>query len=376
MTGALRILITNICLDNRSGTESVVRDLIVNFARRGHLPTLYAPRLGAPADELRQCGGHVVDRLDEMTGMPDIIHGHHNVPTVEAMARFSTCPAIFVAHDWRSWFDWPPDFERVHRYVAVDETRRDYLIRDVGIEPERVLILHNAVDLARIRVRQTQLDARPRRALAFTKTSEQMPALDEACSRWGITLGSLGRGTGDLSGEPEKLLVQQDLVFATGRSAIEALCCGAAVIVGDARGLAGMVTTANYAALRALNFGSGAFTRPITVDAIMTEIARYDRDNALAVAARIREDADLEYLLDRLEILYREAMAAGRSRLAWSAHDRRALRRFVKSWPPQAGPDAASWEPNRSGLAGLRRQIDKQARPFAPLRRIADAIGW
>jgi Glycosyltransferase Family 4 len=172
MTGALRILITNICLDNRSGTESVVRDLVINFARRGHLPTLYAPRLGVPADELRQCGGHVVDRLDKITRMPDVIHGHHNVPMVEAMATFSTCPAIFVSHDWRWWFDRPPDFERVHRYIAVDETRRDYLIRDVGIVPERVAILHNAVDLARIPVRQNPLGARPLRALAFTKTSD------------------------------------------------------------------------------------------------------------------------------------------------------------------------------------------------------------
>jgi hypothetical protein len=203
-----------------------------------------------------------------------------------------------------------------------------------------------------------------------------LPALNEACSRCGITFSPIGRGTGDLSAEPERLLVQQDLVFATGRSAIEALCCGAAVIVGDDRGLAGMVTTANYAALRALNFGSGAFTRPITVESIMTEIARYDRDNALAVVARIREDADLERLLDRLEILYREAMVAGRNRLTWSAHDRRALRRFVKSWPPRAQPAAASWEPNHARIAALRRQIEKQARPYAPLWRIAAAIGW
>jgi hypothetical protein len=60
----------------------------------------------------------------------------------------------------------------------------------------------------------------------------------------------------------------------------------------------------------------------------MTEIARYGRDNALAVVARIREDADLERLLDRLEILYRETMVAGRNRLTWSAHGRRTLRRF------------------------------------------------
>jgi hypothetical protein len=370
----LRILITNLCLDNRSGTESVVRDLVTNFARRGHSPTLYAPVLGAPAEELRARGGRVIDSLEQMTAAPDVIHGHHNIPTVEAIATFPNCPAVFVSHDWRWWYDRPPRFERIYRYIAVDDTRRDYLLTAVGIMPGRVDVLHNAVDLARIPPRPTPLPDRPRRALAFTKTSAQLPALGEACAQFGMTLAALGRGSGNVTAEPEARLVEHDLVFATGRSAIEALCAGAAVIVGDARGLAGMVTRANCEMLRNLNFGSGAFTRQFTVEAVAMEIARYDRADALAVVAKIRMDADLKGLLERLECLYEEAISARRSVPVWSRHDRRALRQFIDDWPARGEVAEASWEPNRKRLVALSHGIDRRGWFHASLERIRRAI--
>src|SRR4029453_7410337 len=99
-----------------SGTEVVARGLAVGLSRRGHRAMVYAPLLGAMARELSQQGITVVGDLRHLDEAPDIIHGHHNLPVLEALARFPDCPAIWVSHDWRHWWDRPPVLGRIHRY--------------------------------------------------------------------------------------------------------------------------------------------------------------------------------------------------------------------------------------------------------------------
>ena len=43
---SLRILITNIYLDSRSGTEVYIRDLALDLLRRNHRPVVFAPVQG------------------------------------------------------------------------------------------------------------------------------------------------------------------------------------------------------------------------------------------------------------------------------------------------------------------------------------------
>jgi hypothetical protein len=309
-----------------------VRDLALGLSRRGHRTSVYAPVLGAMAQELGKQGIVVVDDLRQLKDAPDIIHGHHNLPMIEALARFS-CPGIWLCHDWTSWWDQPPRLARIHRYGAVDRTRLNYLTRTVGIRAEQVVMLPNAVDLARIPLRPQPLAKQPEHALAYTKTRSQLPILREACRRTGLRFAALGRGVDAETAEPERELVRHDIVFATGRSALEALCAGCAVIVGDGRGLVGMVTTANYETLREYNFGVQAFVRKMSVDAVVSEIERYNPQDALAVATRGQTEAALEGLLDALEQLYAEAIQS----CATMGHDEddRALQRFRRQWYPQ-----------------------------------------
>src|SRR5205807_8570603 len=99
-----------------------------------------------------------------------------------------------------------------------------------------------------------------------------------------------------------------DIVFATARAALEALCCGAAVIVCDARGLGGLVTSHNYERMRANNFGLRCLTRQVTRDAVLDELRCYDPSDAAIVAARARDEADLGKHLDHLEGIYATLM--------------------------------------------------------------------
>ncbi|HWS70915.1 MAG TPA: hypothetical protein VN605_02320, partial [Thermoanaerobaculia bacterium] len=98
-------------------------------------------------------------------------------------------------------------------------------------------------------------------------------------------------------------------VFAKARCAIEGLAAGCAVIVCDAQGLCGLVTTSSLEAMRQLNFGARTLRRAITAIDIGGEIDRYDPADAATVCARIRQSADSDLLADQFIALYDELCA-------------------------------------------------------------------
>src|SRR5205814_7156321 len=120
----------------------------------------------------------VVDRLSQVGVTPDIIHGQHNVTTVMAMTAFPRCPAIFTCHDSEAMQDRPPLLPRVRRYIAVDEVCRERLKHD-GAPDDKILLLHNAIDLERYQ-RRAPLPPRPQRVLVLTKGAAHLPVVRAA----------------------------------------------------------------------------------------------------------------------------------------------------------------------------------------------------
>jgi glycosyl transferase family 4 len=319
-------------LAGRSGTEIVTRDLALGLFRRGHRPIVYAQRTGPLADELRAASIPVVDRIASIAERPDVIHAHHNGPLAAAVARFPDVPAIFVCHDFTAWHDAPPHFPSVLRYVAVDETVADRLRIESGIAPDRVAIHSNAVDLERFRAPERTLPDAPLRALAFVKHTAHLEQVRAACAARGLALDEAGTVTGNRLDKPEDVLPKYDLVFTSALSALEAMASGCAVIVCDARGLAGMVTPESYARWRPLNFGLRSLTRRITAESLAGEIDRYDAAASRAVTAIARRDGSLEDSLDRYIALYEACIAEGVAPDR-AAHDR-ALAQHVETWAP------------------------------------------
>jgi hypothetical protein len=355
----LHVLIANIALLGRSGTEVVAADIARALAARGHHPVLYSPHLGEHAAALRAEGLRVVDSLDVADLRPDIIHGQHNVTTVTAMVRFARVPAVFVCHDATSWHDEPPMLDRIRRYIAVDEACRERLVAGAGIAPERVSVLLNAVDLVRF-ARRAPLPSRPLRALALTKNAAHLPAVREACRQRGIALDELGPGVGLVAPDLERLLPDYDVVFATARMAIESLAVGVAVVACDARGFAGMVTTQTVAGWRARNFGWTTLTQPTTAAHVLAALDCYDPVDAARVTDRIRAEAGLDAAIDRLEAIYREVLAAPAD--ASSAADdaeRRALAVFLARWLPDYRAQAER-ESLLAQLAAHQAQVSAQ----------------
>ena len=303
MRHRLTVVITNIAFAFRSGTEIVVDQIARGLNRRGHRPIVFAPYIGGGlTDGLRRSGIAVVDRLNQVGCTPDIIHGQHNVTTVMALAAFPHTPALFSCHDFDAPKDRAPVVPRIRRYIAVDESCRERLVRD-GAPQERVEVLHNAVDLDQYRLR-SPLPQRPERALVLTKGSEHLDLVRAAVARADLVLDEVGPGAGTVVDDLPLRLQAYDIVVATARAAKEAIAAGCAVVVCDHRGFAGLVTTGVLDEWRRQNFGRRTLTRPTTVDRLVDAFLSYDPSDAARVSATVRAEDNLESHIDRLEAIY------------------------------------------------------------------------
>ena len=373
MSDRRTILITNIWLANLGGSEVVVRDLALGLLRRGHRPIVYSPTLGEVANGIAARGVSVIDDLRQLGEAPDIIHAHHSIPCGEALIRFPDVPAIYVCHAFNHWLEAPVHFPQIGAYVAVDEACRDRLVHTEGIDAERVLILPNAVDLSRVPPRPAPLRDRPRRAVAFGKAAG-VPELRTACKQLGIQFDAIGTAADRISTVPEQELVHYDLVFSSARSALEALCCGCAVIVCDYRGFAGFVTSRNFESLRAENFGLRCLTEPITVDRCVQEIGRYDHNDAAKVAKSARADADLGKLLDKFENLYNEVLTGVRCPTITTETRERAVARFLHENLPRT-PGDARW-PWLAERENLQREVEAREHKVGMLTGRLDELQY
>lgn len=307
---APRVLIATIGMRARSGTEIYTRDLALALLRRGWLPIVYTSAIGPPAEELREATIPVVDDIDALVARPDVIHGHHALETLTALARFPGVPAVYVCHDSTAWHSVPPPSSRIRAWVAVDRNCRDRMSCEHGVPEESIHVFTNAVDLARFR-RRAALPGSPRRALVFNNSALEtgyVAAIRAACAKRGIAVDVLGELSGRVTASPEELLPHYDLVFARARCALEAAAVGTAVVLCDPRAMGGMLTTASLDAMRALNFGARTLQLPVTEEGVGREIDRYDAADAAAVSDRIRASATVDVLADQYIALYEQLM--------------------------------------------------------------------
>jgi len=304
----MRILFTNISLTEGTGTETAILDLAMGLRRRGHTVVCFAPHLGQSAARVRATGTPVVNTIDAIGEAPDIIHGHHSGPTMVALARFPGVPAIFVCHDWSSVHDDPPIHPRIRRYAYVRHVLRERLVSEKGIPPKQVLFLPNAVDSARLGPPRT-----PARRLGTAGVYAHAGAipfideLDEGCRACGITfLGQLLDGVD--RAQPEKTLSRCDVVFASGRMAIEALVAGCVVVNADRFGIGGLVTSARFDEFAAANFAIGALSQPASGRLVTETLEAYDERDADSVVTRARRDCEVGTVAERLEQVYRDVL--------------------------------------------------------------------
>ena len=328
---SLRILITNIQLKARSGTEIVTMEMARGLARRGHEVVVFSPDLGDSAQALRCEGVRVTDRLDELDFRPDVIHGNHSVDLVHGLIAFPHVPSVFVCHNSEHWICSPPDLSRVRAFVSVDRLGRERIARELPRAHDHIQIIHNAVDLERFASR-APLPPRPVKALMLTKFPTAVAEVRAACTTAGLDIDVVGSGVDNVVDDLPERLKRADIVFASARMAIEAMAVGCAVVVVDGRGLAGLVTPDVVATWRDDNFGRVTLKQPVTAEALTEEIARYDATAAAVVAEDVRRNHALDRALSIYESIYRDAIANNGT--INSEDEARELSRLMRCWLP------------------------------------------
>ncbi len=308
----MRVLIANVTLAGRSGTETVVRDLALGLQRVGHTPMVYSPRLGEIASEIARAGIPVSAELSDLPDAPDIVHGNHHVELVAGLFRFSRARGLFVCHDRTAYWSVPPRMTRVLKYVAVDLYCLTRLTEDYGIPVDLTCVIHNTVDTERFGERPP-LPSRPTRAAVFSHYAgpgTHLGPVRAACDHVGLSLDVFGDQSGNPCSAPEKVLEHYDIVFAKARCALEAMAVGAAVVLCDAQGLGEMVTTRTLPYLRPWNFGHRTLRHALDPMAIVREIQRYNAADALAVSRYIRQHANLSAGIAEYVKLYEQLLLA------------------------------------------------------------------
>ena len=314
----LTVLLTNLVLDWPSGTVVYIRDLALELKRLGHRPIVYTWLKGAVGRDLEAAGVQVVEDLWRIHDRPDVIHGHHRPLVRGALLRFPDVPAVVFCHNPTDPWDAPAPDPGIRRYFGVSELCAKRLLA-VGAPAQATSVRPNFVDLPHFAPRGP-LPPKPTRALVYSNYATletDLPAIQEGVARLGIPLDVIGRGVGRPTDRPGEVLAGYDLVFAVGKSALEAMAVGAAVVLCDVPGLGPMVTSAGFPGLRARNLGLAALIDPVTPDGIERAANCYDPDDAARVRDLVRSNCGLEHAVAGLISAYEEVVAEAAADRAW-----------------------------------------------------------
>lgn len=229
----MNILMTNHQMERRGGSELFVDEVARKLLGDGHRVCVFSTLLGPLSSQLEDAGVPVVSDPSECPFRPDIIHGQHHLETMTALCCWLDVPAIYYVHGSGPWEEHPPVHPRIRKYLGTAPRLAWWIAHECGVEEASVGVVRNFFDPSRFREVRSP-DARSGRALVFhnqlTESSAAYHALRDACRQADLTCETLGFSFGRTVEEPGKVLTDYDVVFAAGRSAIEAMACGCAVI--------------------------------------------------------------------------------------------------------------------------------------------------
>ncbi|MEO7932477.1 MAG: glycosyltransferase [Chthoniobacterales bacterium] len=311
----MRVLITNNTLHVRGGAESFMRDLAGDLQNCGHSVMVYS---ADPQDADHFRGIDVIQSVDDLENLPeppDIIHAQHHMDAMTALTALPNIPAIYHCHG-AVWRESVPKHPRIHHYLAMSRTLRERMMIEYNLTPDSVDVFLNGVDPRRF-CQVRKLPQRPRRGLFYNKFSHRNSpnalAVESAAAAMGIELDWIGRNFERMIGDPENILPNYDVVFASGRSAIEALACGCAVVVLGRTSCGEMVTPANFDRYRQVNFSIAVNSPPPSVEEISRQLLHFSPARCKLVTERIRIEADSRDAVRTLTALYERVIERHRT---------------------------------------------------------------
>lgn len=136
---------------NLTGAELYAFELGRELTALGDEFTIAAPHPGGEiADRARAAGIRIVALRDlqPLATKFDILHLNEPQPTRIALSAFPQTPAVSTIHS-----QWPceePVLDpRIQTFIAIREDIREKLIKQNGIQPGRIQVVHNPIDFSR-----------------------------------------------------------------------------------------------------------------------------------------------------------------------------------------------------------------------------------
>ncbi len=337
----LTIVMTNIVMAERTGTEVATYELSLELHKRGHRVFVYSPTLGRLASDLSNRGVPVVDDISQINIIPDVIHGNHNVALATAMIRFRESPAIFVCHDAASPFDKPFLSPRITKYVAVDYACRERLIA-CGVDDHKIEDVINAVDLAAYHEREI-FSPTPNKALAIIKEFQNknlkeryISTLIECCKIKNISIELVGRGVNNEIAYLSSLIYDFDICFSYSRSAIESCCAGAQVIITDEFSYGGVLDASLVKTWPKNHLGRRVSLGVVDKKNILAGIDSYDVSVVRDAMIACRELTNLSTLVLTWERIYNDSISNFHKSSFDSVSDDKNLSYFISGFLPRA----------------------------------------
>jgi glycosyltransferase involved in cell wall biosynthesis len=308
----MRILFTNNTLARHGGTEVATLEIASRMSLLGHRPVVFSQLHGEVSKELNSRGIPVISDLTRLNEPPDIIHGHHHMETMMACLAFPDVPAIYVCHGWLPWEELPPNFPTIMSYIGVGDITRERIVTTVKLNGRPARIVPTFFDDDRFKPKEA-ISPKPRSALIFNNALRPqdplVKAIETACRERSILVSAIGNNFQQSVRDPQLVLPRFDIVFAVGRSALEAMACNCAVIACDASGLAGMMLPGDAQTGHKNKLGLKArIPQKITPEDIGAQIDLYDPQNIHALGEEVRRKRTLSHAVESFTHIYEEAL--------------------------------------------------------------------
>src|SRR5690242_2128405 len=291
----MKILITNNTLANLGGSEWVAIELAKTLISRGHEVAACSSQIGEAGSLLRGMSVPTIPDPLDSPFKPDVIHGQHHLDTMRALCAFPDVPAIYHCHGYVPWVEDPPRHPRILYYAGMCSSISKRICLLLSLADQKVHTVPNWVDLGRFRFVRTPAQT-PQKALLYLRSFDRngwhASQLRKGFETMGIKL-DLWLPQGDTLA-PEIVLPEYDIVLASGRSAIEAMASGCAVLPISPSSCLDLIDSSNFDLFQSQNFSPKLSAGHFNAQVIINAISSYDPARVAAVTALVRSKCTLE----------------------------------------------------------------------------------
>lgn len=304
----MKILFTNHGLSSRSGTELYILEICRELSLRGHQVAVFSTVLGEVAKSITALGIPVVSEPRSCPFEPEVIHGQHHLETMAALCAWPRTPALYFVHGYLPWEERPPRHPRIVRYLSSCHAYDAWVKSECGVSEEQLVVINNHIDLPAFpSTRQQGLLLRS--ALLYHNAIEPdstvFKTIKDSCDEMGWTLEVAGRAFSKLIEKPGEVLPGYDVVFATGRSAIEAIACGCAVVLVNQDMIGTWVSPEIFQKTVDRNFCILPTSNPSSQMDLVNVLRSIRPEDIHDMTTRVRSEFSLDSAVDRLEACYR-----------------------------------------------------------------------